>query len=39
MFKKNMISVGLDLGTSTIKLAKLKFTKEGVEIVDFFIAP
>jgi len=36
MFKKNQFSVGVDIGTHAIKLAKLKFSKDMVQIVDFF---
>jgi len=38
-FSKERFSVGLDIGTSTVKLVKLKFSKEVVEICDFNIEP
>jgi len=38
-FKKDRISLGLDLGTSAVKLCKLKFSKEGVELLDFYLGP
>ncbi|MCU0652554.1 MAG: pilus assembly protein PilM [Candidatus Omnitrophica bacterium] len=38
-FKKDRICLGLDLGTSAIKFCKLKFSKEGVELSDFYLGP
>lgn len=38
-FSKEIFSVGLDIGTSTIKLAKLKFSKDRAELCNFAIAP
>ena len=36
---KEKISAGLDIGTSCVKLVRLKFLKESVELVDFAIEP
>ena len=36
---KEKIILGLDMGTSAIKFAKLRFTKEGVELCGFGLEP
>ncbi|MFZ2602468.1 MAG: type IV pilus assembly protein PilM [Candidatus Omnitrophota bacterium] len=36
-FAKDIVSVGLDIGTSQIKLVKMKFTKDVVELCDFCV--
>ncbi|MDP3732715.1 MAG: type IV pilus assembly protein PilM [Candidatus Omnitrophota bacterium] len=38
-FSKDSISVGLDIGTSAIKLVELKFIKDTVELVRFNFEP
>lgn len=38
-FSKERFSIGLDIGTSTIKLATLKFTKDKAELYDFYLEP
>lgn len=38
-FSKERISVGLDIGTSTVKMVKLKLTKETMELCDFNLEP
>lgn len=37
MVKTNQFSIGLDIGTSQIKLVKLKFAKDLVELCDFAV--
>lgn len=39
MFKKTFYSVGLDVGTSNIKLIKLKFSKDSWQVENFFSCP
>jgi len=40
LFRKDKVSLGLDIGTATVKLVKLKFTKEGaVELLAFAVKP
>lgn len=38
LFKKPQFSVGLDIGTATIKSVKLKFFQDSVELSDFHLA-
>ena len=38
-FKKQYVSIGLDIGTSAIKCIKLKCTKDKVEMQDFALEP
>ena len=38
-FSKERFSVGLDFGTSTLKIIKLKFIKDAVELCDFALEP
>lgn len=38
MVKINQFSIGLDIGTSQIKLVKLKFAKDVVELCDYYVA-
>ncbi len=38
-FSKEKVSVGLDIGSATIKLVKLKFLKDRVELVRFNLEP
>ena len=39
MKTKDKISVGLDIGTQVVKLVKLRFIQEVVELVDFALEP
>lgn len=36
---KEKISAGLDIGTSAVKIVKLKFVKENIEIYGFHSEP
>ena len=36
---KEKYACGLDIGTSTVKLVKLKFTKEQIELCNFYLEP
>lgn len=36
---KEKISIGLDIGASSVKLVKLKFLKESIELVGFSVEP
>ena len=38
-FNRDIISAGLDIGTSSVKLIKLKFSKESVELCGFNFEP
>jgi len=38
-FSKERFSIGLDIGSSAIKIVKLKFIKDGVELCDFALEP
>lgn len=38
-FSKERFSVGLDIGTSTVKLVKLKFSQDTAELCDFKLVP
>ena len=38
-FEKPHLSIGLDIGSSAIKLVKLKFLKDKVELFDFILEP
>lgn len=38
MVKINQFSIGLDIGTSQIKLVKLKFAKDTAELCDYYVA-
>ncbi|MCX5703809.1 MAG: pilus assembly protein PilM, partial [Candidatus Omnitrophica bacterium] len=38
-FKEPHLSIGLDIGSSTIKLVKLKSLKDKVELFDFILEP
>jgi len=38
-FSKERFSLGLDIGSSAIKIVKLKFIKDGVELCDFALEP
>lgn len=38
-FSKDKFSIGLDIGTSTVKIIKLKVSKETIELCDFQLEP
>lgn len=38
-FSKERFSVGLDIGTHSLKVVKLKFLKDAVELCDFYLEP
>lgn len=38
-FAKERFSLGLDIGSSTVKLVKLRFCKDTVELCDFALEP
>ena len=38
-FSKERISLGLDIGTQAVKIVKLRFLKDTVELYDFYLEP
>ncbi|MCX5701911.1 MAG: pilus assembly protein PilM, partial [Candidatus Omnitrophica bacterium] len=38
-FKREKISVGLDIGTSAIKIVKLRFLNDGIQLYSFHLEP